>query len=131
EIMQIEAKNKYIAYQGDLYSKFKDTLTQIENIVAEIDFLVSGAEIAKKYGYVKPVINQDDPGYSYINAKDLRHPIVERVNTEEKYISNDIILDNNKTGLVITGINGVGKSSYLKSIGLNIVLAQIGYFVPC
>ena len=60
----------------------------------------------------------------------IRHPIIERLHTETEYITNNVELGcNEQTGMLFYGLNGSGKSSYMKSIGLNVILAQIGMFV--
>jgi DNA mismatch repair protein MutS len=60
----------------------------------------------------------------------VRHPIIEQIHTDIPYISNDLGLGNNKDGLLIYGINSSGKSSLMKSIGLCIIMAQSGMYVP-
>jgi DNA mismatch repair protein MutS len=64
-----------------------------------------------------------------INAKALRHPIIERLNPTTEYVSNDIAIGGAKKGLLLYGINASGKSSLMKSVGLNIIMAQSGMFV--
>jgi DNA mismatch repair protein MutS len=67
---------------------------------------------------------------SYITAKGLRHPIVEQINKKHKYIPNDIeIGKDDSKGLILYGSNDCGKTTLMKSIGLNILLAQCGSFV--
>jgi DNA mismatch repair protein MutS len=89
-----------------------------------IDFMNSGAICAINNHYIQPIIvNSND---SFIKCKELRHPIIENINTEYKYIPHDIEL--NASGILLYGINSSGKSTLMKSIGLNIILAQIGYY---
>jgi len=59
----------------------------------------------------------------------MRHPIIERIDESTEYIGNDIEI--NKTGMLLYGINAAGKSSLMKSVGINIVMAQAGMFVAC
>ena len=62
----------------------------------------------------------------------MRHPIIERIQTEVKYITNDVEIGiHNRDGILLYGVNASGKSSFMKAIGLNIILAQAGLFVAC
>jgi DNA mismatch repair protein MutS len=64
--------------------------------------------------------------------KEVRHPIIEIINEEIKYIANDVKLGkDNQDGILLYGMNSSGKSSLMKSIGLNIIMAQAGMYVPC
>lgn len=109
-----------------LYSKNKNLLQRIIDIISDLDISQSGSYIAKKFCYKRPVIIKKD--YSYVKIKDIRHPIIERI-IDKEYICNDIELGDNKKGLLIYGVNSSGKSSIIRSLGCNIVLAQAGLFV--
>ena len=61
---------------------------------------------------------------SFINCKEIRHPIVEKINLETEYVTNDIYLGEEKDGILLFGTNACGKSTFMKAIGLNIILAQ-------
>lgn len=99
------------------------------NIIGLIDFINSGAITAKKLGYNKPIIDNKYESQSYFNANDLRHPIVEQINEKISYCPHNISLGENLNGILLYGINSSGKSTLMKSVGLNIILAQIGYYV--
>ena len=96
--------------------------------IAYLDCLISFAEIASKYNYVKPLINN---GHDF-EVYDSRHPVIEHSLDETKsYIPNDIILNKkNQQILMITGPNMSGKSAILRQTALITILAQIGSFVP-
>ena len=98
--------------------------------IGYLDFINSGAIASIKNKYTKPEIkkSKDD---SYFTACQLRHPIVETINKDFNYVPHDIGLGgpNDIDGILLYGINSSGKSTLMKSIGLNIILAQIGYFV--
>ena len=66
---------------------------------------------------------------SYINFEEIRHPIIERIQTDVNYVTNDIELGNDKYGLLLFGTNASGKSSLMKAIGLNVIMAQAGFYV--
>ncbi len=97
-------------------------------LIGLLDVLVSFAEIAEKYNYVKPEINSGNE----INIKKGRHPVVERILPPgEKFTPNDCRLSNNDQQIImLTGPNMAGKSVYLRQVGLIVLLAQIGSFVP-
>ena len=97
------------------------------DFIAEVDFVQSAIQIAETYKYTKPILIKKD--YSYFDVKDIRHPITETLFTDTEFVTNDISLG--ESGIVITGMNGVGKSVLLKSMGTVIVMAQAGLYVPC
>jgi len=109
-------------------NKYGVSLKTISKFVGEIDLIKSVAKTSINYGYTRPKIQEND--HSFINAKGLRHPIIERIQTDIEYVPNDIILgEDNTNGILLFGTNASGKSSLMKSIGLNVILAQAGMFV--
>jgi len=104
-----------------------DYIYYISNKIGYLDFIMSGAIIANKFGYCKPNIIENEN--SYFDAVELRHPIVERINTDIEYKPHNISIGKEKYGILLYGINSSGKSTLMKSIGINIILAQIGYYV--
>ena len=108
--------------------KFNTSLKEISMKIAYIDFINSGAICMKTYHYSKPTIICKDA--SYFKAKEMRHPLVERIYTDTTYVPHDIELGfgTSQDGILLYGINSSGKSTLMKAIGLNIVLAQIGYY---
>lgn len=104
-------------------------LHRIHDYVAILDVYLSSAKVAQIYGYHRPTLIDDEK--SWVIAKDMRHPLIERIHTSENYVPNDISLGKEETGFVITGVNSSGKSSLLRSVGVNIALAQAGFFVAC
>lgn len=125
--LEIECKEKYLEILFKLDNKYHKTLITINKKISHLDFINSCSFVSKLYGYVKPEII--DSENSYIDATLMRHPIIERVNEDINYVPNDVLL--NGTGMLLYGLNGSGKSSYMKSIGLNVILAQMGMYVPC
>ena len=99
--------------------------------ISYIDFIYSGAVCAIKNHYTKPNLIEHDS--SYFNANEMRHPIVEKINNNFSYKPHNIGLgsQSEQNGLLLFGINSSGKSTLMKSIGLNIILAQIGYYTAC
>ena len=114
---------KYYEMCDHIQSSFGSIIHTVIDIIAEIDISVCGAQVAKTLNYTKPNIKPSDN--SFVNAKSIRHPIIEQINDDTEYVPNDVKLDN----LLLFGLNSSGKSSLLRSVGCNIILAQIGFFV--
>ena len=97
-------------------------------MIALIDCLISFAECAEAYKYSKPVVQDGDE----LEIIDGRHPVVEQILPPgEKFKPNDCVIDNkNDQIILLTGPNMAGKSVYLRQIGLIVLMAQIGSFVP-
>ena len=120
-------RERYYEIMGYFDNKYN--FENISKFIGEIDFIKSGAKTAKLYGYCQPEIIENDQ--SFINSKEIRHPIIERLTMGKTYIPNDIQLgsSNQDDGILLFGLNSSGKSSLMKSVGLNIILAQMGYYV--
>ena len=71
----------------------------------------------------------DKGNKSYFVSKDLRHPLVEKIKTDVIYVPNDVSLT--EDGILLFGTNACGKSTLMKSVGLSLIMAQAGFFVPC
>ena len=119
----------FCKYLKDILNINNDLINNIIEAIAYIDFINSGSTVSLLYDYTKPNINMNKTT-SYFNAKNIRHPIIERLSIKQKYVLNDISLGESNDGTLLFSINGAGKSSLMKAVGLNIVLAQMGYFVP-
>ena len=130
----IELQDKLVKRVDYLYNKFietnysiyKDSLKYINNYIANIDFLTTGAKISIDNKYVKPELIDD---CSHIDVLGIRHPIVEKINKETEYVKNDIYIGKNKPGMLLYGTNACGKSTLMKSLGLNLIMAQAGLYV--
>ena len=107
--------------------KYEKLYKHIVDIVGEVDFTYSNAKCSIKNNYVKPELIDSDE--SFFEFKNMRHPMVEKI-TNDVYKPFDLKLDNEKIGLVLSGLNGTGKSICLKTAGIMITLAQMGYYVP-
>lgn len=95
--------------------------------IARIDVFVSLATVASQNNYCKPRINES----GIIDIKNGRHPVVEKMISNDMFIDNDTYLDNNKNRIsIITGPNMAGKSTYMRQTALIVLMAQIGSFVP-
>ena len=101
-------------------------LQTIAQIVAELDVLASLAEAAAREGYVRPDLTD---GFA-LEITAGRHPVVERMMAREKFIPNDVGLTEDARIIILTGPNMAGKSTVLRQVGLIVLMAQIGSFVP-
>ena len=109
-------------------SKYIPQLQVDAHILAQIDVLLSFANSAKEYKYVRPTINDS----LITDIRQGRHPVIERqMPVGEQYVPNDVYLDSNRQQIIIlTGPNMAGKSALLRQTALITILAQIGSFVP-
>lgn len=106
---------------------FGDGILATSRALAELDVFLSLAEVAVRYGYVKPELNRGNA----ITIRGGRHPVVERSLGTGTFIPNDTYLCNDDAQIIIlTGPNMSGKSTYLKQVALIVLLAQVGSFVP-
>ncbi|MDQ3022713.1 MAG: DNA mismatch repair protein MutS [Bacteroidota bacterium] len=121
-------ENKIFLEMRNFILEYTDPIQKNASLIATIDGLISFAEVSEAYKYVMPEISNSDK----LEIKDGRHPVIERLLPPgEKYIANDTSIDTgNNQILIITGPNMSGKSSYLRQVGLIVLLAQIGCFVP-
>lgn len=102
-------------------------LQKTASAIAIIDLLGALAEIADRYHYVRPVVNDEDE----ILIRDGRHPVLERMGLLERFVPNDTQMDTREHQvLILTGPNMAGKSTYLRQVALIIIMAQLGSFVP-
>lgn len=121
--------------QSDIYKSVIDSLNEnnsysipINRFIARIDYANSGAKCAIEYNYFRPVIDESK-GPSYFHGQDLRHPLIERINSNTAYIENDVYLSGGKEqGYLIYGCNSSGKSSLIRMVAVNVILNAIGYY---
>ena len=126
-----EISSFYNIYLVNFLNKI-DNIDIIIDFAIVIDVLQSKAYIAHKFNYCKPSIIEDTDK-SYVNFKEIRHPLIEHIQTNELYVTNNLALGlgENSDGLLLYGTNAVGKTSFIKSVGIAIVMAQAGLYVPC
>ena len=132
---QKEYMNKLIAksYQYILEiieNEYYEKLEFIANYIAKYDVLINKAYIAKEYKYCKPII-ETSYNKSFVDVKALRHVLIEHIQTNEIYVANDIVLGKKQNGILLYGTNAVGKTSFIRALGISIVMAQSGLYVPC
>jgi DNA mismatch repair protein MutS len=165
-------------YISDFAQKFETHLEQIKNYISLLDMLQCKCYIAHTYNYCRPTIplavgetGRDAPSglecKPFINFTGIRHPLIEHIQTNELYVTNDLyiggdvpmapsslshknsqggnahplplplpptasgIADGIASGLLLFGTNAVGKTSFIKSVGIALIMAQAGLYVPC
>ena len=116
---------------GELVLAAQTFIPQIQadaNMVAHLDCVFSFAKAAREHRYIRPQIDDS----LIIDIKQGRHPVIEtQMPAGERYVPNDILLDNERQQIVIiTGPNMAGKSALLRQTALITLMAQIGCFVP-
>jgi DNA mismatch repair protein MutS len=122
-----ENKKQFLFDMDYFYDVYNEYLEEIIRVISDIDVSTNNTYIAETNRYYKPIIVENNE--AFFNGKNIRHPLVEKL-TETEYITNDIQLDKDKQGKLIFGVNATGKSTILKAVGLNIIMAQAGMFVP-
>jgi DNA mismatch repair protein MutS len=122
-------KQHYLKLLGAFATKYSELFEVLRQVISLIDITRSNVKCKNAYNYCKPSIV--DAEESFLAATQIRHPIIERVNEDTVYVPNDIKLDSNECGMILYALNSCGKSSLLRSVGLSIVLAQCGLYVPC
>ena len=129
------AEDKILVLETRLYTELVQALSEFipaiqinANQIARIDCLLSFANVAKENNYIRPVIEDND----VLDIRQGRHPVIEKqLPIGEKYIANDVLLDNaTQQVIIITGPNMAGRSALLRQTALITLLAQIGSFVP-
>jgi DNA mismatch repair protein MutS len=131
----LNAEEKIVKLEFELYDQIRNKastasveIQENARLVAMLDCYLSLAEAADENKYVKPLLNESDK----IEIIDGRHPVVERILPPgEKFTQNSTYLSSTEDQIIIlTGPNMAGKSVYLRQVGLIILMAQIGSFVP-
>lgn len=131
----LHAEEKYVVIEQRIFNALiqtaADYIPQIQQnarVLANLDCLLSFAQVAHANKYARPLINDS----LIIDIKNGRHPVIEkRLPVDETYVPNDIYLDSDQQQvLIITGPNMAGKSALLRQTALIVLLAQMGSFVP-
>lgn len=130
----LNAGEKLILLEYELFVKIRDDIAEhidrIQNtalLLSELDCFSSFATIAQSNNYIKPLVGD----YKDIEIREGRHPVVEKLDSNNTFISNDTVIDGGDNRfLIITGPNMAGKSTYMRQTALIVLMSQIGSFVP-
>jgi len=122
-------KTYYIDFLKTIYEEHNNTIKNIISTTTLIDYYTCIAKVSFDNNYVKPIINNDLDKTGYVIGEKIRHPIVERIIGHE-YIPHDIVLGRDIKGMLIYGLNSAGKSVLMKAVGIAVIMAQAGFYVP-
>ena len=123
-------EREYSYFLNELETEWYNEIENLSKFVSLIDVLQSKTYVSNKYNYCKPNIKTEYE-HSFADAKNIRHPLIEHIQTNELYVANDISIGLEYNGTLIYGTNAVGKTSIIRALGISVVLAQSGMFVPC
>lgn len=132
KVLGAEDKAKALEYEifqqiRERCASFTREIRETAQAIAAVDVLCAFAETARKNDYRKPLITEDDS----IRIIGGRHPVVESLLKDERFVPNDTVLDNKENNIIIiTGPNMAGKSTYIRQVALIVLMAQMGSFVP-
>ena len=130
-----------IQYNEELNKTYKDTIQYIYNTyyihfiafvesIKKVDVSYTKYVLSVKMNLCRPHIELNET--SFVDAKKMRHLLIEHIEKNETYVPNDICIgkDMNK-GILLYGTNAVGKTSLIKALGISVIMAQCGFHVPC
>ena len=125
--------NKFVSTsENDVTFPFK--IEFIIHFITKIDVLYNKVFIVNKYGYCKPEIDEN-ADKSFASIKGIRHCLIEHLQQNELYVSNDVSIGldgpTGVDGMLLYGTNAVGKTSFIRAIGIAVIMAQAGLYVPC
>lgn len=113
---------------AELTAEIRKSLAKLQKlsiVLAEIDCYAALAEISSRYGYVRPEFTDDE-----LKIESGRHPILDEMMKDPKYVANSVEMNKDESILLITGPNMGGKSTYMRQTALIIIMAQMGCYVP-
>lgn len=129
----LNAEERIEAIEAELFrgllhaiTPYMPQITQTAQALAHVDCLCGLAEVAGRFGYIRPTVDEGDQ----LEILEGRHPVIEAIHLSEKFVPNDTLLDPHQRLLVITGPNMAGKSTYIRQVALLTLMAHIGSFIP-
>lgn len=131
----LNANDNAIKLEQKIFAGIRETLVgfipkmqEVSSAIAEIDCILSFAEVATKNNYVKPKVTDKN---NVIKIVEGRHPVVEDLLKNSTFIPNDTYLDDKENQvMIITGPNMAGKSTYMRQVAIITLMAHLGSFVP-
>lgn len=129
----LTAQDRIEALEEELFKALREDIARHTSAVmktaealAKIDCLCSLAEVAKAFSYSRPHIDEQ----YRLDIKEGRHPILEAAALGDKFIPNDVFLEEDQRLLILTGPNMAGKSTYIRQVALLVIMAHMGSFLP-
>ncbi|MFL5542410.1 MAG: DNA mismatch repair protein MutS [Longimicrobiaceae bacterium] len=127
------AEERIAALEGRIFAELRAAaaaeVPRIQSVaerLATLDVLAGLAEAAVRRDFTRPEV---DGGFT-LEVRGGRHPVVETMMPREEFIPNDVRLDQDERVMILTGPNMAGKSTVLRQVGLLVLMAQAGSFVP-
>ena len=125
-----EQASQFLKETQELVDQYEHIFKNVISFLQYEDVMTTFAHVSLKYHYTRPKIQVNQSSKYGIDCKGIRHAIIERIQENEAFVENDVELCNETYGILVYGLNSAGKSTLLKSVGLCVILAQIGMFVP-
>ena len=133
EAKVLGAEERMLVREADLFNALRSQvgaaiarIQQTADVLAELDVIVGLAETAVIHRYVRPMVHTG----AELSLEACRHPVIERLMPRESFIPNDVHFEPASRVQLVTGPNMAGKSTILRQIGLVVIMAQLGSFVP-
>ena len=134
EAKVLGAEERVAEREAELFASLRERvgagigrIQQTARALARLDVWTALAEVAIANHYTRPTVHSQFD----IVLIGSRHPVIERMMPREAFIPNDVRFDLVQRVQLVTGPNMAGKSTILRQIGLSVILAQMGSFVPC
>lgn len=127
ELISFAVLDKYKIFLKNYSNDNIDEINDLVTTIGDLDIVATNARNAVENNYKRPKLLESDE--SFVNAKGIRHPILEKLQRDYEYVTNDIEIGRKNKGLLLFGVNASGKSSLMKAVGLNVIMAQAGMFV--
>lgn len=125
-------KDSFLQLTKEFVDKYNDLITQLSIVISKLDVLQTRIYNADKYNYCLPKLQLQQEETSYVDAREMRHCLIEHLQQNEIYVPNDICLGTSDSqGMLLYGTNAVGKTSLIRALGICVLLAQSGNYVPC
>ena len=131
QIIQKKKTEVFLHILSEIERTHMKEIERIAAFIGNIDVILCKAYLAKTYHYCRPeiIVEREKSG---VNATQLRHVLIEQLLQNEIYVPNDISLGLEEVdGILLYGTNAVGKTSFIRSLGIAIIMAQAGMYVPC
>jgi DNA mismatch repair protein MutS len=131
----LHAEEKILALETKIFNDVRTSVAEHASVILEdarilatLDCFIALADAAIENSYSCPEVDDSQ----VLEIKEGRHPVIERLLPPgERYTANDTVMNTEDDQiLIVTGPNMSGKSSYLRQVGLIVLLAQVGSFVP-
>ncbi len=136
EALKSTLRKEYAEFLQRLGQDCADDFRSVVEFVAQLDYATTNACNAVDFCYCRPTLASSTATTAapspFVDIQQLRHPIIERIQEAVAYVPNDVRLGcHGVDGMLLYGVNASGKSSLMKSVGLALIMACSGMFVPC